>query len=366
MNEPQKIKRTAGRMVSVFSLMFMLVVTANAYTVVMRGGRRIEIPSQFVVTASTLTYEASPGVQITLQMAAIDIPATERTNNEQPGSLLRRSQLTPQSSHPSDGEQVPQTTPTTDTRRTITNRDLQSAMQRRRESEVAYENRRKQLGLPSVAESRRQAASESELITLELEQRRVAKEGSEAYWRERASALRTEIAVLDAEIAWIGAQLDQGAFPQSGWGSGSFSTVTTVDPFLTFGNLGNFGRRSYGNYGGGRYRRRSMDGPGVFVAPGQNRRTGRGHFGGEGRRGRGLFNTGFPYASPGFGSQFPVYPGIGVIGNTAPAFDYSYERSALVTQFNELAAARAGMNARWRQLEEEARRAGAQPGWLRP
>jgi len=55
--------RRATRIASVFVFMFMLAVTANAYTVVMRGGRRIEIPSRFVVTASTLTYEAAPGVQ---------------------------------------------------------------------------------------------------------------------------------------------------------------------------------------------------------------------------------------------------------------------------------------------------------------
>jgi hypothetical protein len=42
------------------------------------------------------------------------------------------------------------------------------------------------------------------------------------------------------------------------------------------------------------------------------------------------------------------------------------ERSQLITQFNELGAARAGLSARWRELEDEARRAGAPPGWLRP
>jgi hypothetical protein len=47
------------------------------------------------------------------------------------------------------------------------------------------------------------------------------------------------------------------------------------------------------------------------------------------------------------------------------AYDYSYERSELITRFNELAGARAGFNARWRELEEEARRAGVPPGWLR-
>jgi len=375
MNKLHKPGRAARRIVSVFVFMFMLAVTANAYTVVMRGGRRIEIPSRFVVTASTLTYEAAPGVQITLQMTAIDIPATEKANNEQPGSLLRRGQLAPESSRPtqSPGKDV-QIAQATHTRRTITNRDLESSMRRRRESELAYESRRKQLGLPSVAESRKQAAAESDAIGIELAQRRVAEKESEDYWRRRAAALRTEMAALDAEIAWIRARLDEGPFAMSsgwsngwsnGWANGSFTTVTSIVPFISFGN---FGRRSFGNFGAGGFPRPGVHRPNVFVAPRQDTRiTGRVAFGGGATRGRVLINPGtFPHARPlGIGSRFPG-GSVGVFGSTLPTYDYSYERSALITHFNELAAARAGLNARWRELEEEARRAGAPPGWLRP
>ena len=367
MHKLYKSGRASSRIVSVCALMFILTVTANAYTVVMRGGRRIEIPSQFVVTTSTLTYETAPGVQITLQMATIDISATDEANNEQPGSLLRRAQLTPLSSlsAQTSGSEV-QISSATPARRTITNRDLESSRRRRHESELAYENRRKQLGLPSVAESRRQAAAESEAIALELEQRRFTEKESEDYWRGRAAALRTEIAELDAEIAWIQGRVEEGSFPLSnGWGNGSFTSVITSDnPFSPFGN---FGRRSYGNYGASGfpgYRERRSN---VYVAPGQNSRTtGRGAFGNRGRRGRGLFNPGnFPYGDPyGIGGRFPGYPN--VYGQTVPDYDYSYERSELINHFNELAARRAGLNARWRALEEEARRAGAPPGWLRP
>ena len=83
------VMEQATRLVTALSLILMLCATASAYTVVMRGGRRIEIPAQFSVTKTTLTYEAAPGIQITLQMAAIDITATERANNETPGSLLK-------------------------------------------------------------------------------------------------------------------------------------------------------------------------------------------------------------------------------------------------------------------------------------
>lgn len=86
MHRLQQPKARVSRLGLILVFVFMMAVTANAYTVVMRSGRRIEIPSGFVMTASTLTYEVSPGIQITLQVAAIDIPATEKVNNEQPGS----------------------------------------------------------------------------------------------------------------------------------------------------------------------------------------------------------------------------------------------------------------------------------------
>ena len=401
MHRLDKRRRAASRIVSVFVFMFMLAVTVNAYTIVMRGGRRIEIPSQFVVTPSTLTYEAGSGVQITLQMAVIDIVATERVNNEQPGSLMRRLySTTAASTSTNSAEEDAEVEQPTQAKRTITNRDLESTMRRRRESEFAYESRRKQLGLPTVAESRRRTAIESQAIGVELDQRRNAERDSEEYWRGRAGELRTEMASLDAEIAYTRARLDEGPFPVSGaWGNGSLPTITTVDPYSPWGNNGrrpygngnygngNYGNGTYGNgtygngtygngtYGNGTYRNgtygngtygngnygRGYPGrnrPDIFTGPGENtRRAGRGYGGRP--RGRGVFD---PWIFP---QARPVYPGVDVFGSNQP-YDSSAERSDLVTRLNELSATRAGLNARWRQLEEEARRAGAPPGWLRP
>ena len=77
--------RTLGRIVSVFVFVCIVTATVNAYTVIMRGGRRIEIPSSFVVTTSTLTYEVSPGFQVTLNLAAIDISAQRLPITQCPG-----------------------------------------------------------------------------------------------------------------------------------------------------------------------------------------------------------------------------------------------------------------------------------------
>ncbi len=68
----------------------LLVTTADAYTIVMRDGRRIEVPAHFAITQRTLTYEVGPNIQVTLELAAVDIPATEQANSEPVGSLLRK------------------------------------------------------------------------------------------------------------------------------------------------------------------------------------------------------------------------------------------------------------------------------------
>src|SRR4030095_12089466 len=200
--------RTLGRIVSVFVFVCIVTATVNAYTVVMRGGRRIEIPSNFVVTTSTLTYEVSPGLQVTLNLAAIDISATETANNELPGSLLRRvpSALT-ESKLRADKQAFATPRGTAPLRRTVTNRDLESSRLRRRAAELAYERRRKELGLPSVEESRTQVALESDSIARELEQTRETEMDSESYWRARAYELRTEIAAVDAQIGFVRSQL---------------------------------------------------------------------------------------------------------------------------------------------------------------
>lgn len=339
-----KTSRTFSRIVFVFAFLCVVTVAANAYTVVLHGGRRVEIPSSFTLTASTLTYEVSPGVQVTLNLAAIDVTATEQANNEAPGSFLQRT---------THGSSLRVPSASRAASHTITNRDLESSSRRRRESELAYERRRKELGLPSVEASRRQAEAEAALIGKDLEQTSAAERESETYWRARASALRSEIAGVDAELSYVRRQLDEPTFPSA---NGSFTTVENVVPFPSFGD---FGRGPFG----GRVTRR----PGVFVGQQQGLQVGgRGVFGPGNRRVAGFSSPlGFPRARP-FGSPFLAPPNLTDFGSTWPAYDYSYERSQLVTQFNQLAAVRSGLSARWRELEDEARRAGAPPGWLRP
>lgn len=338
-----RVARCAVRFISIVMVMLFFAVTASSYTIVMRGGRRVEVPAKFVVTSSTLTYEVSPGIQVTLALAAIDVTATEKANSEQPGSFLTRNQTGPSLWRGPRRNTL-----------TITNRELEPTMRRRHESEVAYEGKRKQLGLPTLAESRKRIAAVPDLSGTELERQLNADRESEAYWRARASELRTEMAALDSELSYLRARLEEspnGSF--TSYSSSGFSLL----PLISFG-------------GGGRapfpaQPARGHNGSFVAPRPGSQLRARIG-FGGGATRGQVFLNSGavsLRRHSGGHGrQQFPVAP-VGVIGQS---YDYTFERSALITQFNERAAARAGLSARWRELEDEARRAGASPGWLRP
>src|SRR5947209_1514778 len=143
-------------------LALLLPVVASAYTLVLKGGRRIEIPSRFIVTPLTLTYETAPGINVTLQMAIIDIPATERANGEPAGSLLKRADQKAEGITASrqQGRQ----------RKELTQADIEKARIERQRSEEVYERRRKELNLPSLEESRRRAEEEMKRLREESEQ----------------------------------------------------------------------------------------------------------------------------------------------------------------------------------------------------
>ncbi len=347
-------RREARRLCSVFCLLLLLTVGVSAYTVVMRGGRHVEIPAEFLVTPTTLTYEISPGIQVTLLMSAIDIAATERINKEPAGSLLKRAQ----SADKLQARSVRGPIREPNTAHSITNRNLEGYERTRRQSEVAYEKRRKELGLPSLEESRERAAAQAALMDETFASTKSQEVEAESYWRGQASALRNEMTAVDAEIRYTRMRLDELSVNS---GLGSFGILTSVSSFggfdLPFGRPAF--RSPFGRHQGVR--------PNIVVAPNAGVR-GAVRFGGGITRGNVFLNPGMPQFPRrdvrGFGGSF--WPNASVLSWPLQSYDYSYERSALVTRLDELMAFRASLNARWQILEDDARRAGALPGWLRP
>lgn len=337
--------RACTRAMCVFSLVLILAVAASAYTVVLLGGRRVEIPERFTVTQLSLTYEAAPGINITILMSSINIPATERANNEPAGSLLKRASQAQAAKKVSGQLHRP--------KRELTREAIEAGRRARQKSEQDYERRRVELGLPSLEESRRRSEEE----TRRLRELSLQSEGEQAqaegYWRTRARQLRTDIASLSGQINYIRARLAE--LPEHAYIS-SYAFVRGVVPGVHPHRTVTRFPVVTGNPGFMRGNSAVTPGAG-FLA-----------FGGIATQGGVRVNAA---GSSGFGRrglqrQLRIAPAITFFGTPYPDYDYAGERAGLVSRLHELEAARAGLQSRWRILEEEARRAGVPPGWLRP
>lgn len=165
-------------LVAAFAVAFS-ASAASAYTLVMRSGRRVEIPNTFTLSKSTLTYETAPGIQVSVQLVSIDVDATERVNGQPAGSFLA-SAAQPKAS-------APVQTPRKPAARSVTNNDLESFRRARIESE----RQRQELGLPS-AEDRRREVEEIDNRTQEQIRDMRSREELE-FWRDRAMSLETQL-----------------------------------------------------------------------------------------------------------------------------------------------------------------------------
>ena len=347
--------RAGWRGLIVLLVVVLASVTASAYTVVMRDGRRLSIPNDFVVSKLTLTYSLGEQFQKTLLLATIDIPATERANNEPAGSFLKRAQPAAQPQQA--------TVRSRRSRQTITNAQLQKFQSWRLAAEASYEQRRKELGLPSKEELRQQADEQVDRTVAAVRDIREREQEHERYWRERSSGLRADLAATNAQIDFVRARLNElPAFPTVGFAP-SLPFGAPLSPFNTFSQTAfTTGFRS------------GFQRPNVFRSPDRivPNRPMRGGFPGSrsfgGARFGAGFGGGFARADVGVNNGFvgqSIFPFNSFVGGL-PFQDFSYERQELILQLNELLSQRAGLQARWRDLEEEARRAGAYPGWLRP
>jgi hypothetical protein len=347
-------------------LVFIFAVVASAYTLVFRNGQRIEIPDEFTLTRTTLTYEISPGFQKTILVSLIDIGATERANNEPWGSFFKHREqksVDPQPSPPSQIQSSQPSQRSPQATRTVTNSDLVAIRQRRIESEKAYEQRRLQLGLPTVAESRRRQAEEEADFREQLRDRAAANKQEEVYWRTRARELRTEIAMVDNQISYVRGRINE--LNESSSSRGSWTSIYPLWP-------------DYGPWSGnGRWGRRGDRPPRIIFGPGSQY-----PYGYPNQYPYGYPNQ-YPYGYPnqypnGYPNQYPYpqypygYPNgqypygypTGPLGNSQDSAER--ERDDLTYRLNDLMVKRAGLATQWQALEDEARDARVPQIWLEP
>ncbi|HUQ32256.1 MAG TPA: hypothetical protein VM095_09050, partial [Pyrinomonadaceae bacterium] len=271
--------------------------------------------------------------------------------NEPASSLLRRAQ--PQSQQPQAAANAANTR-ARPSRRELTPLDIEAARRARAQSEQAYERRRVELNLPSLEDARRSTEEETSRLAETARQIRLDEAQAESYWRERAGQLRTEIATLDAQINYVRARLAE--IPEN-VGLGAYGFITGSAPFFPGQHVVTRFPPVTGNPGFMRGADTGAQNPGF---PG---------FGGVVTRGRITLNAGrapLGYRRHGMARPGIIFPPVTAYGLPYSSYDDSGERHDLIFRLRELETARAGFQARLRSLEEEARRAGALPGWLRP
>lgn len=350
------------RLACALFISLLLPLAAGAYTVVLRDGRSVQVPDNFSVTRAGITYEYAPGLYVTIQMTSIDVTATERANREAAGALLSRaneqgSRTVTQNSRPANAQSA---------RRTLTDKELEGARQRREASEAAYDKRRRELGLPSLEETRQKREEELRRYNVMAAQANAEEAQAESYWRSRAEELRTALAVNEAESRYLSSKIKTSLTLSTPYFPYPYTSVTPFPYVMQYPN--SYYGPSFNSFPQG----------GLLIPPPRDftrreplpGRTIRGPRGAEPMRGRPSFPRG-PYT--GFPRRRPVgWPGNSVL--PLPVYaplaygynDYDEDQGALRARMDELAAERVRLQTRWNLLEEEARRAGVPPGWLRP
>lgn len=235
--------RAGARLLAACLLACLLAGAASAYTLVMRGGRRVEIPEAFELTRATLTYEAAPGVNITLPLDHVDVEATERANGEPAGGFFRRARQ--------EGTSRGQATAAPAVAaRTLTNRELEAARRARVESERSYELRRKELGLPSAEEMRLRAEREDRFMH-ELAVRQAEEEAAFERYRRALAAEIEAGAYLGAEADYLRRSLSElPDGPAAYFPAGALTLITTDG--RQFGGRRPYGKQNYGRQPYGR------------------------------------------------------------------------------------------------------------------
>lgn len=352
-------------------MLLLFAVTASAYTLVFRNGQRLDIPDNFTVTQTTLTYEISPGFNKTILLSLVDVPATERANREARGSFFRRRESVPDDPQPDPVS--PPARRTSQATKTLTNSDLAAIRQRRLESEKNYEIRRRELGLPTVEETRRRQEMEGEILRAQIRENNSARSKEEGYWRGRARELRLEIATVDNQINYVRARLNEVS--GSSLVTGSFTNTYPIWP--------DYRSRD------GRWRNPNRPGrprttPPIFGPQPQPYGYPNGQWppygypNGQNPYGYpngqwppyGYPNGQYPYPnqSPyGFPGPYGYgYPNGQIPYGYPPTTDNSAQAADLQYRLDDLFTKRAGLVAQWQALENEARDARIPQVWLEP
>lgn len=204
-------------------------LTATAYTVILKDGRRFEAQGTYRLVNNIAVFTLPDGRRTSVSVANIDIAATEIANNQDTGGFVRQAGAplpivdgTTNASAATASNAKPRIT------RKLINADFEVFRQRRESNEKTR---------PKSPDTNPTLAFAETPVTKPVDER-----STERYWRDRANPLLTEMAVQEEMITLLQQQLGtlEATNRRYGTNLGIYQTPGTVV----------FGRNGAGYYPG--------------------------------------------------------------------------------------------------------------------
>ncbi|MBI4747619.1 MAG: hypothetical protein HY774_03980 [Acidobacteria bacterium] len=195
----------------VFLVVFSWTISASAYTVILKDGRRLEVQENYRIVNDIAVFVLADGKRFSVSVNNVDIAKTEMANHQGIGEFVQRASA-PLPILDSDVQTAKKETPVLKDKaavarakspitRTLVNADFEAYKQRRGDSGKDKE------GKSEPAEPVEVAAAVPAYSPPPVDP--VLDRKSEAYWRERARPLLTEMAVQEELIGILQNQLSQ-------------------------------------------------------------------------------------------------------------------------------------------------------------
>lgn len=222
-----------------FLVVFSWTISASAYTVILKDGRRLEVQENYRIVNDIAVFVLADGKRFSVSVNNVDIAKTEMANHQGIGEFVQRAGA-PLPILDSDVQTAKKETPVLKDKtavarakspitRTLVNADFETYKQRRGDSKKDKE------GKPETAESVEVATAVPAYSPLPVDP--VLDRKSEAYWRERARPLLTEMAVQEELIGILQTQLSQ-LEANRGRGGQTYSAIQTPGGVVINGNGG--------------------------------------------------------------------------------------------------------------------------------
>ncbi|HMZ81504.1 MAG TPA: hypothetical protein PLL06_17525 [Acidobacteriota bacterium] len=225
-------------LLAAFLVVASWTASASAYTVILKDGRRLEVQENYRIVNDIAVFVLADGKRFSVSVNNVDIAKTEMANHQGIGEFVQRAGAP----LPILDSDVPAVKPTpamkdkaavarakTPITRTLVNADFETYKQRRGDSKKNKDT------TPETPPTSEVAAATPAFQPPPIDP--VLDRKSEAYWRERARPLLTEMAVQEELIGILQNQLSQ-LEANRGRGQTSYSTIQTPGGVVINGNGG--------------------------------------------------------------------------------------------------------------------------------